>query len=202
MGVHGPTTEAQAEALAKIMKSQRHLLRLINEVLNLARIEAGHVQYQREIVGLRDIVETVLPMVEPQLAARHLTCEVVVPPEIVADADRDKVQQIVLNLLSNATKFTPADGRVSIDGFLDRVGRPLVYLRVRDNGIGIARSRLGQVFEPFVQVDTSLTRRAQGSGLGLAISRDLARGMGGDLRARSDEGKGASFTLSLPRGTG
>jgi signal transduction histidine kinase len=198
MGIQGPTTDAQLEALGRIMKSQRHLLRLINEVLNLARIEAGQVTYALEDVALRDIVDSVLPMVAPQLAARQLRCEVDVPRELVARADREKAEQILLNLLSNASKFTPPHGAVCIDAFPSRLPGGPIYLRVRDTGAGIPPAQLPHIFEPFIQVDASLTRRAEGSGLGLAISRDLAQGMGGDLRARSEEGVGSAFTLALP----
>jgi signal transduction histidine kinase len=199
MGIHGPVTEAQRDALAKIARSQHHLLRLINEVLNLARIEAGRVEYDLEAVELREVVDAVLPMVEPQLAARRVRYDVSVPRQVVAYADREKVQQILLNLLSNASKFTPPEGRVSVDAYPDPDRADRVYVRVRDTGVGIPADRLEHVFEPFVQVDASQARRAEGTGLGLAISRDLARGMGGDLRARSEEGVGSSFTLSLPR---
>jgi PAS domain S-box-containing protein len=200
MGIHGPVTNAQLEALGKITRSQRHLLRLINDVLNLARIEAGRVDYDLETFPLREVIDTVMPMVEPQFAARRLRCELDVPPELAAYADREKVQQILLNLLSNAIKFTPADGCVSVDGFVDPGHEDRVYLRVRDTGVGIPQERLEDVFEPFVQVDVSHARRTEGTGLGLAISRDLARGMGGDLRARSEQGVGSSFTLTLPKG--
>jgi signal transduction histidine kinase len=199
MGIYGPLTDAQNDALAKIARSQHHLLRLINDVLNLARIEAGRVEYDLEPVELREVVDAVLPMVEPQLAARRLRHEVDVPPELVAYADQEKVQQILLNLLSNATKFTPAEGCVSVDAFADPDRDDRVYVRVRDTGVGIPSDRLEQLFKPFVQVDASQARRAEGTGLGLTISRDLARGMGGDLRARSEEGAGSSFTLTLPR---
>ncbi len=199
MGIHGPVTEAQLGALSRIERSQQHLLRLINDVLNLARIEAGRVEYVIEPVPLDDLIAGVVPMVEPQLAARQLTLEVSVGPGIVASADREKVQQIAINLLSNALKFTPPGGRVSVDAAV-RVGRPgVVYLRVADTGVGIPADRQPFVFDPFVQVDMSRTRRSEGTGLGLAISRDLARGMGGDLRVRSQEGVGSVFTLSLPR---
>ncbi len=200
MGIHGPTTPAQAVALEKIAQSQRHLLKLINDVLNLARIEARLVRSTRSTpMALREVVDMVLPMIEPQFAARQLHCAVDVPADLSARADRDKVQQILINLLSNASKFTPLGGRIRIDAFAAPDGEDRVYLRVRDTGVGIARERQEHVFEPFVQVDASLTRRAEGTGLGLAISRDLARGMGGDLRARGGEGEGSSFTLVLPR---
>jgi PAS domain S-box-containing protein len=199
MGIQGPITEKQAVALERIARSQRHLLRLINDVLNLARIEAGRVDYNLEAFPISDVADTILPMVEPQLAARALQYEVDVSPQLSVYADREKVQQILLNLLSNAIKFTPSGGRVTIDAFADRARNDSVYLRVRDTGVGIAADRLGHVFEPFVQVDDSHARRAEGTGLGLAISRDLARGMGGELRARSEHGVGSSFTLTLPR---
>jgi signal transduction histidine kinase len=200
MGIHGPVTIPQLEALAKIARSQRHLLRLINDVLNLARIESGRLNYHLEVIPLREVVDTVTPMVEPQLAARRLRHELDVPPELAAYADREKLQQILLNLLSNAIKFTPPDGCVSVDAFVDPQREDRVYLRVRDTGVGIPHERLEDVFEPFVQVDVSHAGRTEGTGLGLAISRDLARGMGGDLRARSEAGAGSSFTLTLPRG--
>jgi len=200
MGIQGPVTEKQAHALERIARSQRHLLRLINDVLNLARIEAGRVDYNLESFPLRDVADTILPMVEPQLVARMLRYEVSVATRLSVYADREKVQQILLNLLSNAIKFTPSGGRVTVDAFADATRSDCVYLRVRDTGVGIAADRLGDVFEPFVQVDDSHARRAEGTGLGLAISRDLARGMGGDLRARSQHGVGSSFTLTLPGG--
>lgn len=198
LGIHGPITEAQAEALRKVTRSQRHLLRLINDVLNLARLEAGRLDYALERVALRDVVEMVLPMVEPQLAARHLRFEVSVPPDLAGYIDRDKTEQILLNLLSNAIKFTSPQGSVNVEARADPGGEPRVYIRVRDTGTGIPPQRLAQVFEPFVQVDTSHTRRAQGTGLGLTISRDLARGMGGDLTVESTLAAGSTFTLSLP----
>jgi PAS domain S-box-containing protein len=199
MGIHGPVTPEQLEALSRIDRSQRHLLRLINDVLNLARIEAGRVEYHLDDVPLSEVVSGVALMVEPQLAAKEIGFSVHVGPGEVARADREKTQQIVLNLLGNATKFTPEGGRVVVDAFrrADRPGD--VFLRVTDTGPGIPAEMLGSIFEPFVQVDTSHTRRGQGTGLGLAISRDLARGMGGDLHAESVVGEGSSFTLTLPR---
>jgi signal transduction histidine kinase len=195
MGIHGPVTPEQLNALDRIERSQRHLLRLINDVLNLARIEAGRVDYALEDVPLAEVVATVMPMVEPQLAARDIRWRVDVDPALVVRADREKVQQIVLNLLGNAVKFTQPGGRVLVDADAE-AGR--ARLHVHDTGIGIPADKLGSMFEPFVQVDVSRTRRAEGSGLGLAISRDLARGMAGDLSVRSVEGRGSTFTLTLP----
>jgi len=197
MGVHGPVTQQQREALDRIMRGQRHLLRLINDVLNLSRIEAGRVEYLVENIRVADIVATVTPMVEPQIAAGGLTLETSVDEELVALGDREKVQQILINLLTNAVKFTPRGG--TIRTFAERDGDARrIRVSVADTGIGIQANKLKSVFEPFVQVDVGPTRRKEGSGLGLAISRDLARGMRGDVFAMSQEGVGSTFTLVLP----
>jgi PAS domain S-box-containing protein len=198
LGIQGPITEKQADALARISRAQRHLLRLINDVLNLARIEAGRIEYNLAACNLAEMMEAVLPMVEPQLQTRGIRCSVDIAPELTAYADHEKVQQILLNLLSNATKFTPAGGSVTVTGAAEREGGARVHVVVRDTGVGIPAERLAHVFEPFVQVDDSQERRSEGSGLGLAISRDLARGMGGDLTAESEVGIGSAFTLTLP----
>jgi signal transduction histidine kinase len=196
MEVHGPVTEAQQVALDRIDRSQRHLLRLINDVLNLSRIEAGHVDYRIEDVSIEEVVESVLPMVEPQIESKNLHLEMTVPVGIRACADREKVQQIVLNLLTNAIKFTSPGGMVEIES-ITHDNR--VLLRVVDTGVGIPDDMLEKVFHPFIQVDSTRSRSAEGTGLGLAISRDLARGMKGDLSAQSKVGEGSSFQLELPR---
>ncbi|HEX6576479.1 MAG TPA: PAS domain-containing sensor histidine kinase [Gemmatimonadaceae bacterium] len=197
MGVHGPIGDAQKETLGRIDRSQRHLLRLINDVLNLSRIEAGRVDYAVEPVVLSDLVQNVLPMCEPQALSKNISIESVVPRKLVATADREKVQQILLNLLTNAIKFTRRDGNICVEGQI--VSDSTVSLRVIDNGVGIPPEMIEKVFEPFVQVDASRSRSAEGTGLGLAISRDLARGMGGDLTLSSKVGHGSTFELSLPR---
>jgi signal transduction histidine kinase len=195
MGIHGPVTDAQREALGRVERSQKHLLRLINDVLNLARIESGRVEYVLEDVDLAQLMADVTPMVEPQMTAKELALDIAVSAGTVARADREKVQQIVINLLSNALKFTPPGGRVRVDAGR---GANVVRLAVSDTGIGIPDEKQASVFDPFVQVDMSRTRGSVGSGLGLAISRDLARGMGGDLDVESTPGKGSTFTLWLP----
>ncbi|HEX9936114.1 MAG TPA: PAS domain-containing sensor histidine kinase [Longimicrobium sp.] len=198
MGIHGPVTEPQLQALERIARSQSHLLRLINDVLNLARIESGRVEYLLEEVELSALMADVAPMVEPQMGAKQLVYAVNVPAGVVVRADREKVQQVVINLLSNAIKFTPPKGVIAVEAGRDALDPGRVLLRVTDTGIGIPPEKQPSVFEPFVQVDPSRTGRSEGSGLGLAISRDLARGMGGDLGLESEVGKGSTFTLSLP----
>ncbi|HSU94243.1 MAG TPA: PAS domain-containing sensor histidine kinase [Gemmatimonadaceae bacterium] len=200
MGVHGPISPAQAEALGRVARSQQHLLRLINDILNLARIESGRIDYDLQTISLNDIVMTTLPMIEPQIAAKGLRYDVDVPLGLKAAADREKLEQILLNLLSNATKFTHEGGSLHIEGALVPDREDLVELRVDDTGVGIPADRLELVFEPFMQVESSHAARVEGTGLGLSISRDLARGMGGDLTLESTLGVGSTFTIRLRRG--
>jgi PAS domain S-box-containing protein len=196
LGIHGPVTEMQTAALERIGRAQKHLLRLINDVLNLSRIEAGRVEYVREPIDVRRLLDDVLPLLEPQLNAAGLTSEMRSPPGLQALADREKVQQILINLLTNAVKFTPPGGSIGVEG---RGFGGRVEIQVRDSGIGIPEEKLARIFEPFVQVETDHSKRREGSGLGLAISRDLARGMNGDLTVRSTIGAGSTFTLTLPK---
>jgi signal transduction histidine kinase len=198
MGIHGPVTAAQRRALGRVRESQHHLLSLINDVLNFAKLEAGRIEYRVEDVCLADVVSAIAPMIELQLASRGVAYEVRVGPDTVVHADRDKVQQILLNLLSNAAKFTDAGGRVTVEIRACEGAPPdAVCLAVTDTGCGIAPDKLEMIFDPFVQVNRKLTHAMEGTGLGLAISRDLARGMGGDLRVPSVEGEGSTFTLLL-----
>jgi PAS domain S-box-containing protein len=197
LGIHGPVTAEQRTALDRIQRSQRHLLGIITDLLNFSRIEAGHVTYDRVPMAVHDVVDTVLPLLEPQAAAKGITlAHGACPAELVAMADRLKVEQIVLNLLSNAVKFTPAGGRVTLEcgGAGD-----VVAIAVRDTGPGVPTDQLTAIFEPFVQLGRTRSSAHEGTGLGLAISRELARAMGGDLTAESLGEGGSTFTLTLPR---
>jgi signal transduction histidine kinase len=198
LGIPGPINEGQREILGRLDRSSQHLLRLINEILDLARIEAGHVEYEMTDTAASDLLTSVLPMIEPQLADKHLRFSFDVARELVVRTDVEKAQQILLNLLGNAVKFTPAGGAVAVVGKRVNGSTEGINLEVRDTGIGIPADQLEAVFEPFVQVESGVTRAQEGSGLGLAISRDLARGMGGDLFVRSTLGAGSTFTLWLP----
>ena len=198
MGIHGPVTEAQQEALEKIRRNQAHLLGLINDVLNFARIEAGQVNYEVQDVPLDATLAAVEALVEPQLTAKGLRYRYRGgDPAVTVRADRERMEQVVLNLLSNAVKFTGPDGEVELSWEMDGTS---ALIHVRDTGRGIPPDKLDVIFEPFVQVDPTLTRSAEGTGLGLAISRDLARAMNGDITARSTPGQGSVFTLTLPLG--
>ena len=200
MGIPGVVNDRQREILERISRSHRHLLGLINDILNLARIEAGRIEYRIDDIPLVELVREILPMIEPQLSRRHLSFAERIPPGLIVRADREKTQQIFVNLLGNAVKFTPLHGRICIDAAVAANRPRFVEVSVRDTGVGIPAEKLELIFDPFVQVDPSHTRTTEGSGLGLSISRDLARGMGGDLTVVSTLGTGSTFTLTLPLG--
>ena len=196
LGIRGPITPAQREDVHRIQKSQRHLLGLINGVLNFARIETGQVSYQLIELGINDLLDTAESLVAPQAHARglHLSLERC-DPDVVVRADAEKVQQVLLNLLTNAVKFTESGGSVRVQC---TAGDRTAAVTVTDTGRGIPAEKLDAIFEPFIQVEAQLTRTHDGVGLGLAISRDLARGMGGDLTVDSTVAQGSTFRLTLP----
>jgi signal transduction histidine kinase len=197
LGVRGAITADQRTDLERINHSQRHLLGVINDILNFARVDAGNVDFVLRAVAIRDVMDDVQPLVMPQLGAKALSFECDPgAPGLAVHADAEKVRQIVLNLLANAIKFTDDGGKIwmTAEAQGDRVA-----LSVHDTGIGIEPDRLAAVFEPFVQVHRTLARPMEGTGLGLTISRELARAMGGDLMVESTLGVGSTFTLTLPR---
>lgn len=199
LGLRGPVTEAQLTDLGKIQRSQQHLLGLISGILDHAHIESGYVQFEANPVPLGALAEDVVVLVAPQARMNGLVLSVdPCGPDLVAQADEERVRQIVLNLLSNAIKFTAADGSVRVSCGADEDS---VRIQVTDTGPGIAPGQAEQIFEPFVQLDRTLSRPQEGTGLGLAISRNLARGMGGELRVESRLGIGSTFTLTLPKAT-
>ena len=198
LGLRGPTTPEQQEDLSRIMRSQRHLLSVINDILNFARLETGHLEYHLVDVPAADLLGDLESLIRPQLVAKRLefSCEPV-SDDIVVRADAEKVRQVLLNLMANAVKFTAPGGHIWISCEQDDAH---VFVRVTDTGIGIPTDRRGAIFEPFVQLHRTLAQPAEGTGLGLAISRDLARGMGGELTVESEPGMGSTFTLVLERG--
>ena len=196
LGIYGPVTERQKEALERITRSQQMLLSLINDVLNFAKLDAGQVQYRMTEVSLDEALSQVESLVAPQLEAKGQTYRFDCQSSPIVCADRDKLQQIALNLLTNAIKFTPERGTITLSC---RTEGEFAVVEVADTGIGIAAERLDSIFDPFVQVDRALNRPHDGVGLGLAISRDLARGMGGTLTVRSTPEVGSVFTLKLRR---
>jgi PAS domain S-box-containing protein len=196
LGIRGPVTEEMRKDLERIQKSQRHLLGLVNGVLNYSRVEAGAVTYDLQDVLLDDVLASCEALVAVQVRNKRMSLRYeAVEPHIHVRADAEKLQQVLLNLLTNAIKFTEPGGRIELSC---AASGGEVRVAVSDTGRGIAADQLGRVFEPFVQVDARLTRTQEGVGLGLAISRDLARGMGGDLTVESTPREGSTFTLSLP----
>ncbi|MFI5239254.1 MAG: ATP-binding protein, partial [Gemmatimonadales bacterium] len=197
LGIHGPVTQEQADDLERITRSQRHLLSLINDLLNYAKLEAGHVSYQIDIVPVQAALSTLESLVAPQFASKGVRYQFRdADPKMSVRADAEKLRQILVNLLSNAVKFTAAGGTVDVS--VAAAGEE-VAISVSDTGIGIPSAKLDAIFEPFVQLSRDLTHNQEGTGLGLANSRDLARAMHGDLAARSVVGGGSVFTLTLPR---
>ena len=197
MGLRGPVTREQREDLLKIRRSQRHLLGLINDLMNFAKLETGHVELEFAPVPVNEILAVLDALTEPQVASKHIKyrhgrCD----PKLTVYADREKTHQILINLVSNAVKFTKAGGEITIECEPDA---DQVRFQVSDTGEGIPAEKLSSIFEPFVQVKTGFTREHDGVGLGLAISRDLARMMHGDLTVTSKIGQGSRFTLTLPR---
>jgi signal transduction histidine kinase len=196
LGVHGPVTADQRAALARVQGAQQHLLGLINDVLNFARLDAGRVTYERVPIPLAPLVEDVVQLLAPVAAAKRHALAIAPPePALAALADPEKVRQIVINLLGNAIKFTEPGGRITISAAVPEDTPTRVAVAVRDTGIGIPADKLGTVFDPFVQIRPT----SGGTGLGLSISRELARSMGGDITVASTLGVGSCFTLALPR---
>jgi len=197
MGLRGPLTPTQEEDLRRIARNQTHLLGIINDILNFARLEAGGVDLEIEDMLVHEVLSGIEPLVAPQLGQRQLAFRLEpIDRTLSMRADRERVQQILLNLLTNAGKFTEPGGDISVGAACDG---STVRIAVRDTGVGIPSDKLDAIFEPFVQVHRALARPTAGTGLGLAISRDLARKMGGDITVASTPGAGSTFTLAIPR---
>jgi len=204
--ISGPINADQRLHLERIASSSRHLVVLINDVLDLAKIEAGRLEVDARPGMIHEVVEEALSLVRPQAAAAKL--ELVNTTAGRRDpyvGDPDRARQIIINLLTNAVKFTPG-GTVTVrtgrhgesEGEPSEAEGRWTYVAVEDDGIGISAADLERIFEPFEQADSGATRKRGGTGLGLTISKHLARLMGGDLTAESEEGSGSRFVLRLP----
>jgi len=197
MGIGGPITEQQQDYLNRIRASQQHLLGIITDLLNFSRIEAGQVAYDLAPVSAQSIIDGVMTLVGPQAESKNITLSTApASPRLMVLADRQKAEQIVLNLMSNSIKFTPAGGRVHVSCVPDGAH---VRFAVEDNGVGVPADKLAAIFEPFVQLGRTRTSQHEGTGLGLSISRDLARAMSGDVTVESTVDVGSTFSLTLPR---
>ncbi len=199
-GIRGTVTDAQRADLLRIKGSQHHLLSLINDILNFAKIEAGRVAFDFREVSMSTALGELEALIQPQVLEKRLDYEYICcDSTYTAWVDPERLQQILVNLLSNAVKFTANEGRIRVE--CDSTADEMV-VRVVDSGIGIPPEKLESIFEPFVQLNRGQTGSMAGTGLGLAISRDLARAMRGDLRAESVVNVGSTFVLTLPRRAG
>jgi signal transduction histidine kinase len=196
-GIPEPVSEGQRTQLARVNASARHLLELIDEVLTLSRLEAGReVMVPRDVV-VADVLDQAAVMIEPMANARRLRLDVHRPsPSLRIETDAGKLRQILLNLLTNAVKFTD-EGGIVLSAAED--GDATVVFQVRDSGIGIAPEHQQQIFESFWQVQQTMTRRVGGAGLGLNVAQQLAKLLGGEVTVESALGKGSTFTVRLPK---
>ncbi|HWL41132.1 MAG TPA: ATP-binding protein [Gemmatimonadaceae bacterium] len=200
MELKGPLTDGQRADLQRIKRSQEHLLRIITDILSYTRLEATQLQYDMIDVPVRGLLGDLDALVGSLARAKSLEYSCELPASgVYVRTDPDKLRQILVNLISNSVKFTGAGGRVTVRC---SESRETVTIEVEDSGQGIPPDKLDAVFEPFVQLDSGLTRTTDGTGLGLAISRGLARGMGASLTVRSEVGVGSVFTLRLPLARG
>lgn len=207
-GIAGPLTPRQREYLTRMTASSNHLIALIDDILDLAKVESGRMILERATFTAENAISSAIALVEPQAGSAGVD----ITTECVGETsqcvgDEGRVRQILVILLSNAVKFTERGGSITLSCGTTRVpdaeatleGNGLwTFIRVADTGIGISPTEAETIFQPFVQVDPGSTRKRGGAGLGLAIGRDLARRMGGDLTLRSAHGEGSCFTLWLP----
>jgi PAS domain S-box-containing protein len=210
LGISGPLTDEQRDQLERVRLSSRHLLTIVEDILDVAKVEAGRLQVEHDRVQIGSTVGAAVALVAPQAAGRDIDIIDGCDDTTTYVGDEDRVRQILVNLLSNAVKFTASGGTVHLSCGADRTdesprhidhGASMVYVRVADTGIGIPEHEAHKVFRPFSQVESGHTRTRGGTGLGLTISRHLARLMGGDITFESEFGKGSTFTVWLPSDT-
>ncbi|HEU0076479.1 MAG TPA: ATP-binding protein, partial [Longimicrobiaceae bacterium] len=207
LGIPDPLTERQHAHIERIMACGDHLLTLVNDLLDLAKVEAGRLTVRRELASVAEVVSGSIAVVRSRASGVEIEDPGADCEGLFYAGDEQRVRQILINLLSNAVKFTDPGGRVTVgcgstdrpdpEARLDGEG-PWTYIRVEDTGIGIPPDQVEGVFQRFVQVETGRTRTRGGAGLGLTISRELAVRMGGDLTLHSEVGVGSTFTLWLP----
>lgn len=197
-GVYGSLTGSQRKSLETVDESGRHLLSLINDILDLAKIQAGRIEIDAMPVSVFELCHSCLANVRPQAIARRIHLAVTeIDPNLVLVTDERRLKQIIINLLSNAKKFTPDGGRVILD-VRTRDDEQTIEFRVEDTGIGIPPDQLGAIFQPFRQLDSTLSRKYAGTGLGLTLVAHLVDALGGSLSVQSEVGRGSTFAVTLP----
>jgi signal transduction histidine kinase len=193
----GVLTNSQTDMVERILNNGKHLLELLNDILDLSKIEAGRLELKPEFFNLTHVVNTTVEELRSLADEKHLTIQVKIDPsEIEVFTDPSRLRQVLVNLLSNAIKFTEMGG-VWVD--VRQLASDQIAIMVRDTGIGIAEDQLKQIFEPFRQVDQTTTRKHPGTGLGLAITDSLVQMMQGNISVESQLGKGSTFRVELPR---
>lgn len=194
-GYSGELNEKQIQYAYNISNSGKHLLSIINDILDLSKIEAGEMNIRYEMVSVKDTIAEVITVLRPLSFKRELSLEASHVEDIIIPADKSKLKQILFNLIGNAIKFTDRGGSVIISSYEE--GNTLTIL-VKDTGIGISQEDQKKLFEPFKQLDSSLSRKHQGTGLGLSLVEKLAAMHNGAVSVESEVGKGSTFILSLP----
>jgi len=204
-GSYGYLNENQQQNLKKVYANAQHLMHIIDDLLNLSRLELGKVVLKPKPVSVKNIVLSSLVSVEPLMAERILRVEHRIPPEIPkVYTDQVRVREVLINLLSNAIKFTPDHGRIIIDAALLPPGDsgknrgPMVRIRVRDTGVGIRKEDQQVIFDQFRQLNAGAHSSVRGSGLGLFITRKLVKRLGGGIQVKSRVGEGSVFAFTLP----
>ena len=181
--------------IGDIHLSGRHLLTLINDILDLAKIESGQLELDMTDFELADFISHTMVMVQDRAEKEHVELTVNVQTEVLCHADKTKLRQVLINLLANAIKYTPAGGRVTVEV---TASDDWMEFAVVDTGIGMSEAELEEVFEQFKQIDNIQNRVNQGTGLGLSISRRLVKVHGGELKVHSEVGSGSRFYFSIP----
>jgi signal transduction histidine kinase/ActR/RegA family two-component response regulator len=197
-GIQGDVNEKQAKSLRAVDESGRHLLSLINDVLDLSKIEAGQERLAIDSLAVEPVCQAAIRFVRPLATKKGLTLVTDIDPRVdTIAADERRVRQVLINLLSNAVKFTPDGGQVGLE-VAPVTGEPLVRFTVSDTGIGISAENQAKLFQPFVQLDSKLSRQYSGTGLGLSLVSRLTEMHGGRVTLTSELGKGSRFSVFLP----
>jgi signal transduction histidine kinase len=198
MQIFGPVTDRQREALGRIRLSGRHLLAVLENVLEMARIGAGVVRVHAGTVRLADVMHEAAMLVRHSATAKSQTLEIESGPQIVVSADPDRLRQVLINLVGNAIKYTPTGGSIRLRTATRQIGeRRWGEVSVTDSGPGIPADKREAIFEPYYRIASSEADAPEGAGLGLAISRELVRQMGGDIQVESAPGGGSTFSIRL-----
>jgi CheY-like chemotaxis protein/two-component sensor histidine kinase len=196
--IAGPLNEKQQKYISTISESGHHLLSLINDILDLAKIEAGQITLDINKVDIHSVCQASLRMIKQLAQKKNQDVSLQIDPGVgLMWADERRLKQMIVNLLGNAVKFTPENGKLGLEVQGDEEANQIV-ITVWDNGIGIKQDDLTRLFQPFVQLDSGLAREVPGAGLGLALVAQMARLHGGSVNATSKDGKGSRFTIILP----